>query len=240
MASSRRATDAFVESAAFYGSMAVGAAICATLIAIWLLWNAPRLLLKVSVLSASLFSRHFRRALRWGVTALASGGFLWILLSGVPLLATYQQLRSGRISFADLPFNDVTKVALEMKLDQGKSQFAYSIVLFGVLWGFVAVSKDRPRLSAADIPELIILTMATLVLVANGASFVYYMNTLSRLTATAGRQGGSSMPDSLDSRVEGFARFQRNSLFVAALMVALLVISMHRLREEDHAAQSAR
>ncbi len=169
---------------------------------------------------------------RWLVAAFATVGFALLLWVSIPAFTTYNQIQGKRVALPDLPFNDVTKLALDVKLDQAKTLFTYNVLLLGILWGLVVVQKDVPGLSWGDVPEGVVFLLANVTAVLNALYYSYYVQLVSGAAASAARQGGKalSLPDVLDRRIDVFAEVQQYSLVGLLVLVALVVLSVNKLK----------
>src|SRR5262249_55073320 len=148
---------------------------------------------------------------RYGVMALAVLVFLYLAWRGWTAYQTYQKVESHEFALADLPYNDVTKLAVDVRLDQARSFLSYNVLLLGVLWGLIVFRKEGPVIAWGDVPEGVVFVLANLAIGLNAWCYWLYMRLISALAGTAAKhsEGGMlSVPDFLDPRVGVFAQVQ--------------------------------
>jgi hypothetical protein len=122
--------------------------------------------------------RLMRRWVLAGVTA-AVGTSLVLYL-----LLTIQS--AGDSGFGKLPFNDVVKGAIQLRLETSRSMFQVTIVVFGALWGLI-ITKEGVRHSFTDSqPEFLLFTIANACLLFSAYGHLRYSMRLAEVQADAG------------------------------------------------------
>jgi hypothetical protein len=171
---------------------------------------------------------------RYVVMAIACLVFLWIASMSWTVYKTYRDVETKQIDLEDLPYNDITKLAIDTRLDQSKGMFTYNVLLLGILWGLILVRKEGPVITSRDIPEGVVFILANLAIILNTLCHTFYMRLITSIAAAAAKrsEGGMlSILNFLDKRIDIFAEVQQMSLVGVLVLVALVVFSTHKLKE---------
>jgi hypothetical protein len=173
------------------------------------------------------------QTIRWVCSAAVFYIFLLIATKSYSILETIDMINNEDLTLPDRLYNDVTKSSIDIKLEQSRSLFSYNLLLGGVLWGMIIIKKDSPAIAWTDVPEWIMFVLANLAIAVNGFCFFSYVSLVSSLLASAGNSAirPESIPDLYDRRIDLFAATQQHTLFLILLMVGLLFLSTHRLKE---------
>src|SRR5438128_2176000 len=81
---------------------------------------------------------------------------------------------AGGTGFGKLPFNDVVKGAVQLRLDTSRSLFQVTLLIFGALWGLI-VTREGLRHKVSDSkPEFILFAVANLCLLLSSYAYLRY------------------------------------------------------------------
>jgi hypothetical protein len=173
-------------------------------------------------------------AARYAVMLVGLGVFVWVLVLSVTVYGTYRQVESRELALEDLAYNDLTKLAIDVKRDQSKSLFTYNVVLLGVLWGLILLKKEGPLINWGDVPEGVLFLLGNVAVALNALCYSLYAGLVSSIASVAARRaepGALSVPNFLDPRIDVFFRVQEQSLIAILILVGLVVFSAHKLKE---------
>lgn len=181
-------------------------------------------------------------AARWGLLFAGLGIFLYAFATGYDVYLTYRKVEHKDIDLAVVPFNDVTKYSLDIALEQSKAEFAYVIVLIGILWGLLLLTKEAPTIQLHDVPELLLFIFANLTIVVNAICHMLYLSFMSDIASAGGKTSTAHklvIPDFRHADVTNIAVSQRLTLLCVLALVALTVISIHKLKGSRNDAEES-
>jgi hypothetical protein len=172
---------------------------------------------------------------RWALAGVSVVLFVLLILWSWPALQARSRIANAQAAFGDRPYNDLTKVSIDLQLDQARGQFAWVLLLAGVLWGMFIVKKDQPTIAWNDLPELLMFLLCNVAMVVNAFCYFSYMTFVSGLFAAAGEAADdkgrvSHIPDILGSDIIVFADTQRTTLVLILVMVVLVFVSTNKLK----------
>lgn len=175
---------------------------------------------------------------RWCVVAI---GVAVTLLS--VWFALWPSWASRQALFDPIPFNDVVKSAIELRLETSRSLLQMCLLSFAALWGFFITKEGVPHKVSESIQEFILFAGANIAMIASMFCHVWYSITVARYQADAGvmaeqtRDGGASpiIPDVFGPRINFLFDLQLWLLLTGLALVCLTAISLYFIkRTEGH------
>jgi hypothetical protein len=129
------------------------------------------------------------------------------------------------------PLTDLLKAAIELKVDQSRSEFQLALLALGALWALMIAKKDEAQIVLSDAPEVIMFCASSALLVISAIFHFTYVEGIAYVFSLAGGiDGGKSIPDVFGSGFNNPYQLQLWSL-VGGLVVALMtLVSAHRLK----------
>ena len=147
---------------------------------------------------------------------------------------TIRRFERGEVDLGDLEYDTVTKFAVDLRTDQAKSMLTYVVVMLGALWSLLLVKPDSPGIGGRDPQEILMFLAANVAVFVHVWLYSRYMGFVSGLAAAASRSrnpGDSpSIPDIFDARINLFASLQQYSAAAVLVLVALVLISVHKVK----------
>jgi hypothetical protein len=158
----------------------------------------------------------------------AAAGLLLILL-GRPILFTHPE----ELSYDTRAYNELTKNAVDLGIDQSKSLFQLGLLILGSLWALVFAKKDETKILLSDTPEVIMFVTATLLLLFSEICHLIYLGHVRYFLAVGStflEKENPTIPDLWASPLANQVSAQVVFFGVGALIALLTLISAHRLK----------
>src|SRR5437016_4043740 len=86
----------------------------------------------------------------------------------------------------DLQANDLLKSAIQIKVEQSRSEFQLALLMLGALWALLIAKKDEANIVLSDWPELLMFGVASLLLLASCAAHFFYVDNIAYIYSLAG------------------------------------------------------
>jgi hypothetical protein len=118
---------------------------------------------------------------RWLLTSICS-----LACVAAMVYAAWKWRESRRAPVEMIPFNDVVKAAITLRLDTAKSLFQVALLVFAALWGLLFAKKEAARIVFSDTPELVLFGLGNVVLLLSLGSYLAYALELSVIQGDAG------------------------------------------------------
>jgi hypothetical protein len=137
-------------------------------------------------------------------------------------------------SLKQIPYNDMTKVAVELKVAQSNHLFDLGLVLLGALWALVIAKKDEVGITLGDWPEVITFCIASLLLLLSFVCHESYLDNLSDahlLGAMTSLPGKVMVPDVSDPLVTYLLENQIGLLVGGSFIAVATIFSAHHLKD---------
>jgi hypothetical protein len=187
----------------------------------------------VGSLHRSIASSRQLRWARWILCLLSTTAFAFVTSGAI----YFQWTTFAAVPFVgERPFNELTKAAIELRLDQAKTLTQLGLLALGALWALVISKKDEAGITLRDRPELLMFVEACLSLLLSFASYTFYATGVSDAYALAGQTCAAPpmcIPDVFDPRIDDAFRFQWWFVLLGIVIAALTLVSAHRLRERS-------
>lgn len=131
----------------------------------------------------------------------------------------------------DLEANDLLKSAIQIKVEQSRSEFQLALLMLGALWGLLIAKKDEANILLSDWPELLMFGVASLLLLSSCAAHFFYVDNIAYVYSLAGSvQNGKTMPDVFTSGINNPYDAQFVFLLTGFVIGGLALWSAHRLK----------
>jgi hypothetical protein len=173
-----------------------------------------------------------KKHVRWSLAALSA-----VLSAGVIFWATYRTLGIPNPKLLkELPYNEATKAAVELRVQHIKDVFEMAVVALGALWALVIAKKDEARIAFGDYPELSMLLCASASLLLSVLWHEFYLERLTYfyyVGATTCFSGAEKcLPDVFQSTpLNTLYTFQLTFLMLGGMQALATLVSAHRLKE---------
>jgi hypothetical protein len=169
------------------------------------------------------------KVIRWLLATLI--GFITVIViatRGYPLLTIHID------GMPDLPYNDLVGNLIEIKREQSGKVFDVALLVSGALFALLIAKKNEARIVLADYPEVIMLSAASVLLLASLACNLTYLELMSESLYLGGHLNldVKSMPNIFESAFEQFYTAQIIFLCGGGFAAAITLISAHRLKED--------
>lgn len=127
-----------------------------------------------------------------------------------------------------IPMNDATRAAVQLRIDQSVRLFQLGFLVTGGLWGIVLAKKDEITLTTADVPEILMFSVSTSLLIGLDWLHVSYLGSVGYWLHFAGTMG--KMGDIFDSTIN--LQYDAQSWFLGSgfIIAVFTLFSAHRLR----------
>src|SRR5438132_13708684 len=94
--------------------------------------------------------------------------FAFVALAAAGVAAYYaydlghyaNQVLGNRVTVQSMKYNERTKAAIDVRLDQGRSLFQLGLLVTGALWGLVIAKPDETRILLRHWPEIVRFILA--------------------------------------------------------------------------------
>jgi len=175
----------------------------------------------------------WKKCIRVGLT-------LTVLVVGlIPSYELGQSVKAQRVleeaaQFRAIAYTDPVKQAVEQKLAIGKEVFQATLIVLGVVWGFVIVKREERILQLEDWPEWVMFLFANAWFVASCYSYLQYLDVLAGFHGSAIRYlepKDLTIPDYRNEKVETFLNFQQTFAGYGFLTSAIMLLSSYLLKE---------
>jgi hypothetical protein len=168
--------------------------------------------------------------LRWTL-AVTSVAAATIILSyvGYPLLHVHPKLST----YKDRNYNELTKTAIDLRIDQSKSLSQLNLLMLGALWALVIAKRDEARIVLSDRPELIMFVAASALLLASEVFHIFYLEYIRYFFQEAGAvyaHDAPTIPDLFASVLANQFGAQMALSITGVAMAVLTLVSAHRLK----------
>lgn len=176
--------------------------------------------------------------LRWVLAVVSALTSLAVSVSAGFYLISYGAITS----IIARPFNDLTKTAVDINVEQSRSLFQVTLLVLGALWGLIIAAQPRaPRIAQSDLPEIVMFVFANLLLVGSLFWHVLYLDSIADAyglaASTCADVGKQCIPDVLDDQIHHLFKHQRALLIAGVIVSVLTLFSTHRLKaRRDNAA----
>lgn len=134
-------------------------------------------------------------------------------------------------------YNELTKAAIELRVDEAKSLFQLSLLVIAALWGLIIAKKDEAHLTLGDGPELTMFLCASAMLLLSLWWHISYLDSISDAYKTAGAtcvtEKTQCIPDVFDTAINDLFRYQEQFLGVGSLLAVLTLFSAHQLKGRE-------
>ena len=131
----------------------------------------------------------------------------------------------------DRDLTDLLKAAIDLKLEQSKSEFQLALVMMGALWGLMIAKKDEARIVLSDRPELLMFCCASVLLICSCISHFVYVDNIAYVFWLAGSiESGKSIPDVFESGVNNPFRSQLWCLLGGFFVGMFTLFSAYKLK----------
>lgn len=153
-----------------------------------------------------------------------------------PVILVLSRVSSGEVDLDDVPYNDLTRLAFDVRREESQSQLSYNVILLGILWGLILVSKDAPTISftSNDFPESVCFVIGNLMIVLNVGCYYLYTQAMSSLAVAGGKHpepdGKLTIADFVAPEIDTFSSAQQTTLLCILILVGMLVVSTHRFK----------
>ena len=149
---------------------------------------------------------------RWALAILVAAGAVSLIVPTIHLYTVGQQIINHELRLKDVPYNDLTKGSIDIKVDQAKAILQVSFVVLGVLWGLVIIKEGQAKIGRKDRPEMLMFLAANLAFVIQFACYLLFTDAVSSAYSAAGAIGGAkeswSIPDILSSSFGNLSWYQ--------------------------------
>ena len=176
-------------------------------------------------------TKRLKHITRWGLCGIATAAVMGFAVWAWQFKASNYDIVA---LIGERPFNEQTKVAVDVRLTEAANMFQLGLLVLASLWGLVIAKKDEARLTFEDWPELLMFVEASAAIVGSFTLYKVYVDDISDLYALAGKtcssNGDQCIPDVLSPKVQGFLDFQLWFLVVGALIAVLTIFSAHQLK----------
>jgi len=81
----------------------------------------------------------------------------------------------GALSYDSRPYNELTKSAIDLGLDQSKSLFQLGLLVLASLWALMFAKTDERTILLADTPEVVMFVTATILLLCSQICHLSYL-----------------------------------------------------------------
>jgi hypothetical protein len=159
-----------------------------------------------------------------------------ISLTSITWAAIYKtQKIDGFRHTGELPFNEASKAAIELRISQSSDFLKVCILFLGGLVALIIAKRDEARIGLADRPETIMFICGTLALVGSWTWHELYVNGLSHYLLEGARtcfdNDKKCVPDVFNAPLDYLYRFQISFLVLGAVQTGITLVSAHRLKE---------
>jgi hypothetical protein len=164
---------------------------------------------------------------------------LAVILTAVVVTRGYIVKRANvdsKTTLESRAYNELTKAAIELRIDEAQSLFQLSWLIIAALWGLIIAKKDEAHLTLGDRPELVMFLCASLLLLLSLWWHVIYLHSISDAYKTAGatvvpHNAQIIIPDVFDTAINDLLRYQEQCLGFGSLLAILTLFSAHQLKE---------
>jgi hypothetical protein len=126
---------------------------------------------------------------------------------------------------------DLLRAAIDLKIDQSRSEFQIALLVLGALWGLMIAKRDEVKIVLSDMPEIVMFWCASALLLASTVFHVMYVENIAYIFALAGSiDGGKSVPDVFESGINNPYKFQFWALLAGLVVGLMTLLSAHRLK----------
>ena len=130
---------------------------------------------------------------------------------------------------------DLLRAAVDLKIEQSRSEFQIALLAMGALWGLMIARKDEAQLVLSDTPELMMFWCSSGLLLASTVFHLMYVENIAYVYSLAGGiNHGKSIPDVFESGINNPYRFQFWALIFGLVTAFMTLLSAHRLKEGGH------
>jgi hypothetical protein len=134
------------------------------------------------------------------------------------------------------PYNDATKAALDLRVDQAKSLFQLGILVAAAILGLLIAKPDEGRLALQDWPELVMLACGLTLLAFSLAFHTMYLDSISAAYKAAGAtcflEEPRCIPDVFAAAINDLFKYQERFLLGGTVLSLATLFSAHRLKEK--------
>ena len=134
----------------------------------------------------------------------------------------------------NITFNELVDSAIQLKLEQSRSEFQLGLLITGALWVLVIAKKDEGRILLSDPAELTMFIFGNLLLLGSFICHIVYLERIGYIYSLAGgisdQSGLRSFPDVFSTTINNPYRLQLWYLVAGVFVAALTVISAHLLK----------
>jgi hypothetical protein len=183
-------------------------------------------------------SEHLARARRKiflrrglaGVSAVLSAVvFTWAIVQRTTIESPRGEL------LKELPYNDATKAAVDIRVQQTNNLAEFALVALGALWALVIAKRDEASIGLRD-PELIMFLGPSCSLVLSGIWHEFYLDKLGYFYLLGAKTCFSAtekcLPDVFESKqLNMLYAFQTGFLLMGAGQALITLLSANRLKE---------
>lgn len=157
---------------------------------------------------------------------------------GVSAMSYYDYKTSGNHNaIRSIKYNELIQSALEIRLDQSRSLFQFSLVFLGGIWGLIIARKKEAILAFGDKPELIMSIVSLCLIVISLFCHITYVQLMMGAYLDAGIVAGKK-PDGAVLKIADVFVSGRDYLFLAQVKftsagmftTALTYVSAHKLK----------
>ena len=168
---------------------------------------------------------------RWSLAVLV------VLLSVVTVcyaILKYRQMPTTDM-LPDLPYNDFTKPAIDLILEQSRTLFQGALLVMAAIAGLLVTNPKEASLLLTDIPELMMSTASVILLILSVICYVLYLRQVEAAYAVAAHVNdlkSPSMPDVLSGSIEYLFYFQAMFVLSGLLTAGLALLCVHRVKKK--------
>lgn len=161
-----------------------------------------------------------------------------ILVGAVALTASivsivHVQRMPSRDVLPDIAYNELTKAAIDVELDQSKTLYQVGLLAIGAVVGISITNKKEAALVLSDWPEIFMSACSLLLLLGSFGFYLFHLSQVQDAYAMAGRvndAGLKSMPDVFSRGIEGLYDVQMLYLLTGLFSAGCALFSAHKLK----------
>jgi len=165
--------------------------------------------------------------LRWTLAAASAISLIVIVLLWV-------SASGGTTILKETQFNDLVAAAIQLKLEQSRSEFHVGLVVAAALWALLIGKADEARLVLSDTQELVMFASGSMLLLASFACHILYLDQIGYVYSLAGglsRGKDLMIPDVFAPAIDNPYRFQFWFLVAGIAVSAVTIFSAHKLKK---------
>jgi hypothetical protein len=170
--------------------------------------------------------------IRWA----AAIGFACVTAGLAVYTIQYYVRLDFREGFADIPYNELVKAAIEARTGMSENMFNIGLLLLASLWGLLIAKKDEAGIVLSANPEFISFACASFLLLLSLLSHLFFVNAVMTGFADSGLAFSPDEPsiiDVFDNKIGYFFVMQVFNLVAGSVVAIATLLSAHKVRDME-------